>query len=421
MGISTYIAVLLLMVLAIAAGVMIYAYTMGYLGNASINSGNEALTIASSYQHYDPITGIELDVYVKNVGKDPVTIDSPSGGQTTIYINNKDFHGFFVDPNQRIVHEGETSEISVFGLDAYTGTTVRIKIVTISGAFTEANIKIMDVPTQSGQYSVTFVLGSGGQSMSPTAGAHTYGGGASVPISATADGTHVFSQWTSDTPSITFDDANAASTNAHIGAAGTITATFSTAQYSVTFVLGSGGQSMSPTAGAHTYNAGSTVAISTTANNGYHFTSWTSSTGSITFDSATSASTNAHINGAGTVTANFASNSNSMIVTLTMSGESQYYYTETHALAHVTVVDGNGNAVQGATITANWSGTYGTYTNPVTGTTDATGKFTFDSGWGGWKWPWDTNSYTFRITNVVKSPLTYNQGTISQTINVGPW
>ena len=32
-GISTFIATLLLMVLAISAGVVIYAYTMGYLGS----------------------------------------------------------------------------------------------------------------------------------------------------------------------------------------------------------------------------------------------------------------------------------------------------------------------------------------------------------------------------------------------------
>jgi len=31
-GISTFIATLLLMVLAVAAGIVIYAYTMGYLG-----------------------------------------------------------------------------------------------------------------------------------------------------------------------------------------------------------------------------------------------------------------------------------------------------------------------------------------------------------------------------------------------------
>jgi hypothetical protein len=94
------------------------------------------------------------------------------------------------------------------------GTIVMNGHKTVTATFTQTQI----------QYDVTFVLGPGGASMSPT-GTQSYGAGASVPISATPDGTHTFSQWTA-TGSITFDDANAASTNAHINGAGTITATF---------------------------------------------------------------------------------------------------------------------------------------------------------------------------------------------------
>src|SRR5208282_3222388 len=89
--------------------------------------------------------------------------------------------------------------------------------------------------------------------------------------------------------------------------AGVITANFvvvSTGQnYQVTFILGSGGASMSPT-GTQTYASGAIVPITVTASSGYMFSGWTS-TGTITFDSAVSASTNAHIDSAGTVTANF--------------------------------------------------------------------------------------------------------------------
>ena len=63
---------------------------------------------------------------------------------------------------------------------------------------------------------------------------------------------------------------------------------------------------MSP-AGTQSYAGGSAVSIYAIPDSGYQFSYWTSSTtsGSITFDSATSATTTAHINGAGTVTANF--------------------------------------------------------------------------------------------------------------------
>ena len=73
--------------------------------------------------------------------------------------------------------------------------------------------------------------------------------------------------------------------------------------YPVIFNLGTGGASMVPS-GTHSYTAGTLVAVHTLALSGYQFSSWTS-TGSISFDSTTSASTTAHIDGEGTVTANF--------------------------------------------------------------------------------------------------------------------
>ena len=95
-----------------------------------------------------------------------------------------------------------------------------------------------------------------------------------------------------------------------LSADGTLTATFAAniVQYSVTFTLGANGATISPAAGAHTYDSGQVVPISATANSGYHFTSWTSTTTSITFANANSASTTATIGAAGTITANFAIN-----------------------------------------------------------------------------------------------------------------
>jgi hypothetical protein len=62
-----------------------------------------------------------------------------------------------------------------------------------------------------------------------------------------------------------------------------------------------------PTVGTHTYNIGSTVPITATAGNGYTFSSWTHSGSDIVIANPNSASTNAQINGAGTITANFIS------------------------------------------------------------------------------------------------------------------
>ena len=104
-------------------------------------------------------------------------------------------------------------------------------------------------------YPVNFVLGTGGFSMNPPEGSHNVGG--ATAITATASTGYHFTSWTS-TGSITFADANAASTTATVNGAGSITANFAadTVQYSVTFALGSNGATITSTAGAHTYNSG---------------------------------------------------------------------------------------------------------------------------------------------------------------------
>ncbi len=77
-------------------------------------------------------------------------------------------------------------------------------------------------------------------------------------------------------------------------------------QYAVSFTANSsGGGSVAPSSGW--YNASSSVPISATSNSGYNFTDWTSSSTSISIVNNTSNSTSVAINGAGTVTANFAS------------------------------------------------------------------------------------------------------------------
>ncbi|MDG6988710.1 MAG: hypothetical protein JRN21_05215 [Nitrososphaerota archaeon] len=80
-------------------------------------------------------------------------------------------------------------------------------------------------------------------------------------------------------------------------------------QYQVTFASSpSAGGSTAPSGTAVWEDAGSPgIPISATANSGYAFSGWSSSTGSITFSSASSALTTATIDGAGTITADFGS------------------------------------------------------------------------------------------------------------------
>jgi hypothetical protein len=72
-GISTFIATLLLMVLAVSAGVVIYAYTMGYLGGFG---GPQTMGAISLDTYNFNSTGKVLEVYVRNIGKSTFELQS---------------------------------------------------------------------------------------------------------------------------------------------------------------------------------------------------------------------------------------------------------------------------------------------------------------------------------------------------------
>jgi hypothetical protein len=136
-GISTFIATLLLIVLVVAAGVLIYAYTMGYLGGFSPKSGNPALQVQSTAE-----VGGTLHIYAKNIGSGTVKLDP-----NALYINDKPVSGssFTTNPSGYEIPEGVTCDIMIqeSGLDSsLNGKTNTIKIVSIGGTFALVSTKI---------------------------------------------------------------------------------------------------------------------------------------------------------------------------------------------------------------------------------------------------------------------------------------
>jgi FlaG/FlaF family flagellin (archaellin) len=69
-GISTFIAALLMILLAVAAGVVIYSYTMGYLGGLGGSPQTGAMSLDSSTGSTTAITS-----YIRNIGKTTLVID----------------------------------------------------------------------------------------------------------------------------------------------------------------------------------------------------------------------------------------------------------------------------------------------------------------------------------------------------------
>ncbi len=260
-------------------------------GNANLASTtatvNGAGTITATF------TQITYQVSFATSGGGSGSTTSPSGTQTyaagqqvTITANPDTGYSF-------LSWSASSGSIS-FGNANLASTTATVNGAgTITATFTQIT------------YQVSFATSGGGSgSTTSPSGTQTYAAGQQVTITANPDTGYSFLSWSASSGSISFGNANLASTTATVNGAGTITATFNQSGFQVNFVLGSGGQSMTPVAGENSYSAGSIVQISATADGTHGFCQWTA-TGSITFDSATSASAKATINGAGTITATF--------------------------------------------------------------------------------------------------------------------
>jgi flagellin-like protein len=287
-AISPVIATLLMIAIAVIASIIVYAWVTGYMGNTTNKSGN-AILIQSLTVDQDS----NLVAYVQNVGQGDVVLDSG-------YVN-----GDLVAQSLSIsLTKGSTAAVTTTYL-VTSEASLTIKIVATDGTFGQftgyPNLENGLATT----YPVVFNLGTGGASMVPS-GTQSYTSGTMVAVHTLASSGYQFSSWTS-TGSITFDSATSASTTAHIDGAGTITANFVAIQpsqnYQITFNLGQGGSWMTPS-GTQTYAGGSSVPVRAIPLSGYHFSSWTG-TGTISFDAATSISTIAHVNSAGSIKANF--------------------------------------------------------------------------------------------------------------------
>ena len=121
-GISTFIATLLLMVLAVSAGVVIYAYTIGYVGGfggpltlGSISVDAWTLTQDTS----TPATDYYLTAHLRDTGKMTFKIDR-------IYVNGLEEIRF--TPTDLTLAEGGIDDLVITG--GFEGSkTYEIKLI----------------------------------------------------------------------------------------------------------------------------------------------------------------------------------------------------------------------------------------------------------------------------------------------------
>ena len=119
-GISTFISVLILMLLAIAGGTLIYGYTIGALGNLVETPSQGVLALDTA-----KINGTThvLTAYVRNAGKDDIRIDN-------IYIDDTIVPGTNYTVSDTPLAENEIATVTVTWWKFTSAHTYKVIIVT---------------------------------------------------------------------------------------------------------------------------------------------------------------------------------------------------------------------------------------------------------------------------------------------------
>jgi hypothetical protein len=297
-SVSRNLTIAILFFLTITIGLLIFAYVNGYFGTS--NQTQNPLKIQSTAQ----LNGA-LHVYLKNIGKNSIYIDTPPNGIIRVYLNDQIWNNFHCSPV--IIAEGEVSDVILAGLDeSYVGKNVTIKIKSVYGDEAQAYVKIVEDAIKE-SFQVAFLTSGGGSGSTCTPeGVHTYKAGDTVAITARPDQNYTFGSWIT-TKTITVQNASKPSTTAKINGNGTITATFmyTPPQYLVRFSSYNGGNESTTTpSGTQAFAMGAVINVTASAGEGYYFGSW-SVTGNITLSDANSEGTRATINGPGTIRANY--------------------------------------------------------------------------------------------------------------------
>ena len=158
-GISPIIAVLLLILIAIAAGVMVYAFVAGWVGSATSST-----TVAQAQLSIDFADAIDasapnkdnITVYIRNIGGSTVIIDSiyvtqSGGGEVSWNIVEKaddatvDYGDSYPELNLQdlAINPGEVMAINItFGINTLqSGTLYTVRVVAQDGSATVFSVK----------------------------------------------------------------------------------------------------------------------------------------------------------------------------------------------------------------------------------------------------------------------------------------
>jgi hypothetical protein len=124
-GVSTYISVLLLIVVTIAGGVMIYGYTMGWFGR--LGGEGEMGTLSVDEVDASGSTN-QITVYVRNLGSSSVTLDAVYVEGALIADADVTVDTVAMTTATPIV-EGAVAVVVIDAATLTAGTTYQVKLV----------------------------------------------------------------------------------------------------------------------------------------------------------------------------------------------------------------------------------------------------------------------------------------------------
>ena len=130
-AISPVLAVLMMIAVAIAGSLLVYAWVMGYIGFSTEKSG-QTIKI-----HCIANSGGDLGVYVQNVGEGVVQLEEAD----CLYVNGNlalcSITGVPVSGGVATLSEGETATLTLVGGAALPGEKIDVKVTTVLGVSDE--------------------------------------------------------------------------------------------------------------------------------------------------------------------------------------------------------------------------------------------------------------------------------------------
>jgi flagellin-like protein len=125
-AISPIIATLLLILIAIAAGVVVYAYVLGFVGNSTGNSGatTDTLSIDQLNLRGSSVSAMPVTAYVRNEGP------STEGFNTGFYIKSSSINDL-LGPALVLSGSGTTDTLTAVSLSGVSGTPTSLTVTMI--------------------------------------------------------------------------------------------------------------------------------------------------------------------------------------------------------------------------------------------------------------------------------------------------